>query len=271
MPQNIILNSLKESFLVIWKKKLLFILVLFTQILFFSGLFYISLTYQTRIYESVRGISDYIQEQQLDDVAVAQNIIHQRNILGDDPLSISRNFNDVVHNFRLYLIYTFIALIIFLPLLWSLSERFHGNISLRHLFRNFIIASSYLILIFVFFYSMTSISFSSAASGLLLKYSIFFIFSVVLLYFMYISLSLAKSTELKDIIPKTLKIGVRKIHYVVSVYLINSMLLILPIFLMAYFIDSYFAISIVGILFLMFSTIFGRIFMISVVKKLENS
>src|SRR3989338_6521987 len=181
MPKSIIFSSIRESLASIWKNKLLFLLILFVQILFFSALFYVSLVYQTRIYESTKAISDYMQQQQLDDISVTQNILQQKSILGDDPLSISRNFNNIILNFRFYLIYTFIILTIFIPLLWALSGKLSGHINLKHFIRNLAVAFSYLILIFAFFYSITNISFSEAAvsSGFVLKYLIFLIAAVV--------------------------------------------------------------------------------------------
>ncbi|MEK6892452.1 MAG: hypothetical protein AABX25_04660 [Nanoarchaeota archaeon] len=230
------------------------------------------MVYQTRIYESTKAISDYMQQQQLDDISVTQNILQQKNILGDDPLSISRNFNNVILNFRLYLIYTFIILIIFIPLLWTLSGKLFGHINLKHFLRNIIVVFCYLILIFIFFYSITNISFSEAAlsSGFVLKYLIFLIAAIVLFYFMFISLSLAKNTQLKNILPKTLRVGIKKIHYMLAVYLINLILVILSLFLLIYFIEKNFAVVASSILLFIFSFIFRRIFMLRVVNKLEN-
>ena len=268
---TIILSSIKESLFAVWKNKLLFLLILFIQLLFFSSIFYISLIYQTRVYENVKAISDYMQQQQLDDITVAQNIINQKNILGDDPLSISRNFSNAIMNFRLYLIYTFIALIVFMPLLWAMTEKFFSHINLKYFLKNLVVAFGYLMLIFIFFYSMTNISFSAAArsSGFVLKYLIFLILSIVLFYFMYVSLSLAGDTELMDIIPKTLKIGIKKMHCILAVYFINFILVILSVFLLIYFIDTNFAVVAFAILLFMLSFIFGRIFLLGVVKKLE--
>jgi len=272
MPKSIIFSSIRESFVSIWKNKLLFLLVLFIQILFFSAVFYVSLVYQTRIYESTKAISDYMSRQQLDDISVAQNILKQKNILGDDPLSISRNFNNVILNFRLYLIYTFIALIVFLPLLWALSEKFLGRINLNYFIRNLAVVFCYLILIFIFFYSITNISFSEAAlsSGFIFKYLVFFIAAIVLFYFMYISLSLTKNTELKNILPKTLRIGIMKIHYMLAVYFINLILIILSVFSLIYFIEKNFAVVALAILLFILTFVFGRIFMLNVVRKLDN-
>ena len=272
MPKSIIFSSIRESLASIWKNKLLFLLILFIQLLFFSALFYVSLVYQTRIYESTKAISDYMQQQQLDDISVARNILQQKSILGDDPLSISRNFDNVILNFRWYLVYTFIILTAFIPLLWTLSGKLLGHINLKQFIRNMILVFCYLILIFIFFYSITNISFSEAvlSSGFVLKYLIFLIAAVVLFYFMFISLSLAKNTELKNILPKTLRVGIRKIHYMLAIYFINLILISLSMFLLIYFIDKNFAVVAASILLFIFSFIFGRIFMLKVVNKLEN-
>src|SRR3989338_5440473 len=272
MSKSIIFSSIRESLSAIWKNKLLFLLVLFIQLLFFSALFYVSLVYQTRIYEGTKAISDYMQQQQLDDISVAKNIMQQKSILGDDPLSISRNFNNVILNFRWYLVYTFTILVIFIPLLWTISGKLLGHINLKHFIRNITLSFCYLILIFIFFYSITNISFSEAAvsSVFVLKYLTFLIAAVVLFYFMFISLSLAKNTELKNIIPKTLEIGIKKIHYMLAAYFINLILVILSLFLLIYFIDKNFAVVVLSVLLFIFSFIFGRIFMLNAVKKLEN-
>ncbi len=272
MPKSIIFFSIRESLVSVWKNKLLFLLILFIQILFFSALFYVGYVYLIPMSGNLKGISDYIQQQQLDDISVAKSIISHKSIFGDDPLSISRNFNSVILNFRLYLIYTFITLIVFLPLLWALSEKFLSRINLKHFLRNIIAVFCYLILIFIFFYSITNISFSEAAlsSGFVLKYLIFLIAAIILFYFMLISLSLTKNTELKNILPKTLRVGIKKIHYMLAVYFINLILVILSISLLIYFIDRNFAVAASSILLFIFSFIFGRILMLSVVKRLEN-
>ena len=55
---------------------------------------------------------------------------------------------------------------------------------------------------------------------------------------MFISISLINHIELKNIVQKTLSIGIRKIHYVLSAYLINLFLLGTSIILLYYFIEK---------------------------------
>ena len=275
MPENIILNSLKQSFALIWKNKSLFFLLFILQIIFFAVLFFISLAYQTRILESSKAISDYLSQQKLDDVSVASDILQQKNILGDDPLIISRHFNEIEKNFRLYLIYIFIFLIIFISLFWAVTIRLihkHGvKQSIKYFLKNFIIVLIYLGLIFSFFYSVFNITLSEAAAqglGLFAKYIPFLIASIVLIYFMFISLSLLDKTELKSIVQKTLDIGIKKIHYILAVYSAVIFLFVVSIFLLYYFLDINFFIVILSLIILIFSFVFGRIFMVNAVRKL---
>ena len=108
MSKKIILGSLKESIALIWKNKSFFVFLFTLQVIFFIAFSLISYNYISKMVESQKAIEDYLSQQNLDEDAVTENILQQKGILGDDPLSISRNFNDTVKNFRIYLIYIFI-------------------------------------------------------------------------------------------------------------------------------------------------------------------
>ncbi len=276
MPKNIILNSLKQSFVLIWKNKSLFILLFILQIVFFSVFFFINLKYQTRILENAKAISDYLSQQKLDEVSVASDILQQKNILGDDPLIISRNFNELVKNFRLYLIYIFILLVIFISLFWAITIRLLHKIRLKQainiLLKNLVVILFYLGLIFSFFYSVFNVTLAEAAAqgtGIFVKYVPFLILATILIYFMFISLSLLNKTELKYIVQKTLAIGIKKAHYMILVYFINIFLILVSVFSLFYFIEINFFIVFLSIVLMIFSFVFGRILIVNVVEKLE--
>lgn len=277
MPRkNIILSSVKQSFALIWRNKSLLALLFALQIIFFVILFFINLTYQTRILESAQAITDYLSKQRLDEVSVASNILKQKNILGDDPLMISRNFNEMVKNFRIYLIYIFVLLIAFASLSWAITNRLIHNADFKQLTkifsRIFIVLLFYLGLIFIFFFYLFNISFAEIAtvSGLTTKYIPFLIFSIILAYFMFISLSLIHKIELKRIFKKTLSVGIKKMHYILAVYFVNVLLFAVSIFLLYYFIEKNFFILLLSITLMIFSFVFGRIFMANVVEKLDG-
>jgi len=277
MPKNIILNSIKESFSLIWKNKSLFILLFILQIIFFAFFFYMNMSYQTKILESAKAITDYLSQQRLDEASVASSILEQKSILGDDPLLISRNFNEIVKNFRLYLIYIFLLLILYISISWVITNKLVHNINFKklakHFFKIFIALLFYLGFIFLFFFSLFNISFTGIAaesSKLLAKYVPFLIFSIILAYFMFVSLALLHNTESKNIVQKTLVVGIKKFHYVLAVYFINILLFGMSISLLYYFIEKNLFILLLSILLMIFSFVFGRIFMVKVVEKLSG-
>ncbi len=275
MPQNIILNSLKQSLISIWKNKSLFVLLFILQVVFFIIFSVINLTYQAKILTNIQAITSYLSQQKLDEASATANLLQQKSLLGDDPLLISRNFNEMVKNFRLYLIYAFILLVIFISMAWvithRLSYKFNSKQFAKNFFNIFLVLLFYLGLIFLFFFSLLNISVVQLAtpSQLLIKYVPFFIFSVILAYFMFVSLSLSHYTELKNIVQKTLSIGIRKMRYILAAYFINIFLFIMPIILLYYFIEKNLFILILSLMLMIFSFVFGRIFMVSVVEKLE--
>ena len=276
MSQNILLNSLKQSFSLIWKNKSLFILLFILQIIFFVLFFYINFTYQTKIIEHANAIFDYLSQQKLDDISVTENLLQQKSILGDDPLMISRNFNEIVKNFKLYLVYIFILLIFFISLNWTITNKMVFKIHFKKLTKIFlkilIVSLFYLGLIFLFLFSIINISITELAesSKLLTKYVPFLIFSIILSYFMFVSLALTNKAELNNIVQKTLVIGIKKAHYVAAVYFINIFLFAVSIFFFYYFIEKNLFILLLSIVLMIFSFVFGRIFLINVVDRLEK-
>ena len=274
--KNIILNSLKESFLMIWRNKSLFFLLFVLQIIFSGAFGFINLTYQTRILENANAMSDYLANQDLDELSVTQNLLAQKDILGDDPGAIDRHFSEIVKNFKIYLAYTFLLLVVFLSIVWSLTNKFLRKINFNKLktifLKNLLVSAVFLFFIFSFFYSILNISFTEAATqglDLFKKYIPVLIFAIVLVYFMFISLSLTYKTGLKDIIPRTIKIGLKKAHYIIAVYVINTIMIYISMFLMHYFIEINILIQLVAVLLFILTFIFARIFMMNVVDKLE--
>lgn len=140
-------------------------------------------------------------------------------------------------------------------------------------FRNFIILAFYLGLIFLFLFLLLNISImqlTAESSAFFAKFMVFLIVSVILSYFMLISLSLSGKAELKNIVQKTLIIGIRKAHYVLASYTINILFLAIPSFLAYYFFEKNIFIFFISIIIIVFSFVFGRILVMNVINKLEN-
>ena len=277
MAKNIIFRSLNDSFSLIWRNKAWILALVLIQIGFFAAVFMVSNAYLPKVLENAQSMSAYISAQNFDEAAMTERVLQQKDILGDDPAALTKYFDGVVENFRVYLVYIFVFILIFSSLLWSITHKITDKLSLRQLTRNFysifIILLFYLGLIFLFFYLLLNISFSEAVlqgSKIFIKYVPFLIFSAILAYFMFISLALSHKGELKQAVQKTLTVGIKKAHYILAVYSINLLLAVLFIFLMAYFIDRNFFIVILSIILFIVSFVFARIFLASVVKKLES-
>lgn len=253
----------------------MFALLFILQIIFFAVFSLINYHYSAKIIPSSQAIYEYLGRQDLDEASAADKILQQKSILGDDPLLISRNFNEIVKNFRIYAAYAFVLLVIFLSVAWALSNKFIGKHSKfkEIFFRNFMILLSYLGLIFLFFFSLINISIiqlTTEASKLYSKYLVFLAVSLILTYFMGVSLSLAGRTELKNIVQKTLLVGIKKAHYILAVYFINALLFGISAFLFYYSIEGNVFTLMIAVLLLVFSFVFGRILMINVTEKLED-
>ena len=274
--KNIILISLKESFSLVIKNKLFFAMLFILQIIFFGIFFAISLNYQTKILETAKEMFVSMSQQNPDDVEISSRILQQKDIFSEQA-SLTKNFSEIIRNFRFYLIYTFILLVILTSIVWTLTNKLiYKNNSTQFFnifFKILIVSVFYLGLIFVFFFSLLNISLIEAASlltGLFMKYVPFVIFSIILFYFMFISLPLLHKTKLNSIVQETLSIGIKKAHYVFFAYFINLLLLIIPFYLLFYFIETNFFIVVLSMLMLIFSFVFGRIFIINVVDKLRS-
>ena len=275
MPKNIIFSSLKESLALIWKSKSLFILLVVLQIAFFALFSLISYNYVPKMVDSQKAIEDYLSNIKFDEVSVASSMLQQKSILGDDPLMISRNFNEIVRNLILYLASIFVLLVFSISVFWAMTNKIIFKTSVKKLTKDFlkifIVVLLYLGLIFIFFFSLLNIPLTGIAeesAKLLTKYIPFLVFSIILVYFMFVSISLLHKTGLKNIVQETLKIGVKKIHYVLAAYFINIFLFVISITLLIYFIEKNLFALLISIILMLSIFIFGRLFVAKVVEKL---
>lgn len=231
----------------------------------------------TKMVESSQQIYEYMDKLHFDETKISQDLLEQKNILGDDPLMLSRNFNEIIRNFRIYTAYVFGLLIVFLSIGWALTRKFMEKMNLRHLtntfLRNLIILLFYLGLIFLFLFSLLNISIvqlTTESSAFFSKFIVFIAASIILSYFMFISSSLAGKVEFRNMAQKTLVIGVKKAHYVLASYIICILFLAIPSFLAYYFFEKNILIFFLSLIMIIFSFVFGRILAINVISKLEN-
>ena len=268
---------MEESFLIIWKRKFIFVSLLLLQVVFFSLFFYASLVYLPRMLESAKAISDYLNEQvKLDDVSLANNINQQKGMLGEDPLSISRNYDNIIKNFRLYLMYNFALLLAFLSISWTLTAQMLHKTSKRNMakifLKNLLISFFCLGVMFWFFLSIVGISFSGAAQGpaIFYKYIPMMVFSVTISYFMFISLSVSGIADWKHLLQATFEIGIKKFHCMLAAYFINILILIILAALLAYSTEGNIFVTIFLMLVFVIFFVIKRIFLFDAIGKLNN-
>lgn len=277
MSKNIFLESMNISLKKIWSHKILIILLILLQLIFFLFYTNVSLNYQTKILENSQAIADYMNTLEFDDASVASDILQGKNLLGDDPLAIGRNYSEITKNFRLYFLYLFLLLVIFGAINWSLASRLIHKVDIKnllnHMTKTGTILVFYLGLIFLFFYSILSISLTEIvfeSTQFLTKYVVFFIIALILIYFMFVSLALVHYTGLKHIVQRTLSLGVKKIHYILSIYVINIFLFLISALLFYYFLEKNLFLMLFSVLMIIFTFVFGRIFLINAIEKLSE-
>ena len=167
MPKSVLLISLQDSLSSIWKNKSFFALLLFLQLIFFVAFSLVNYTYQSGILENAKAISEYLSNQKLDDISITSNLLEKKNILGEDPLLISRNFSEIAQKFRGYLASIFVLLIAFTSIHWTLSIRLLHKMSFKDLIRIFlkslVVPAVYLGIIFSFFFSLFNITLTELA------------------------------------------------------------------------------------------------------------
>ena len=270
------LDSLKESLNLIWKNNVWFLFLFILQIVFIATLSIVSYNYQLRIVEHSNAISEYISNLNLDEAAVADNFLQQKSILGDDPLMINREFNEILKNIRLMLVSLFLVMVFFMSLGWTLANKAMHKIGFRQLLglysRILVILSLCLGLIFTFFYFLLNLSLSQKSlepAMLLPKYLLFFIFSLVLLHFMETALSLAHKTGFGSMIQDAFFAGIRKFHYALGVYSINFLFLLASALVFINFYENSIIALFASTMLFVFGIVFGRFFMIKTFEKID--
>src|SRR3989338_7170791 len=110
--KDVVLSSLKESFLLVKKNKKAFLLVFILKILFFSLVIAVGAYYTPRILQSAQDAIDYAESLNINPDTANIGILQQKSPLGDDPLSISRNYNLIAKKMFYLLFYVFFFFLI---------------------------------------------------------------------------------------------------------------------------------------------------------------
>ena len=132
--KHIVTSSLKESFLLIKKNKRIFLLIFVLQILFFSLIIMANAYYVPKIVQSAEDTISYAEALNINPQTANIDILQKKNPLGDDPLLISRNYNEIIKNSLFLLLSVFAVFALVNGLVWYLASNIEKSKSLKSLF-----------------------------------------------------------------------------------------------------------------------------------------
>ena len=269
-----IANSIKTSFKLIRKHKLLFAGLVFIQLVFVSVLFSVQNYYWVRIMEDGVNVLDYMQEQKLDEEGLGESILFQKNVMGDDPLMVYRRVKNMTKNFIFDILATMCLFIIFSGISWSLTDHFINKKSYKHFvafyYKFFVVSLAYLIGLLVFLFLLMrsmigedQLSFSGAS---------YIVVGVMLLVvaLMVVSFALVSQSKFKDIFRNSIKV-IKKSYLVILVtLLINSVVIGILSYLVYLVLELNIVLLLVTIVLLLSAIVLARLFFLIVIDKLYD-
>ncbi len=258
-----------EAWHSIAKNKLFYSITIILQLIFVGILGMLLFSYSQSILEPLQNINENIMSQQWMQELPTQENLKDLNIPATDVAAIDKEKQKMeIATIKLYL--SFISLFIAIGgIMWLLSYRVALNQSWKEGARSmlkFIVAAlvgltalSALINIAVI---LLAAQFFVPNAGQTFSFVLPLFVSMIILYFMPVSFALAATTPLKDLMQKTLQVGIRKCVFLFSFYgIVLSVVMGLAIALFKLANISFMASLAVSILMLAFLT-FSRIVLI---------
>jgi len=194
MSSNIIINSIEESLKIIKKNKKLFLFIFILQFLFFVLLTLINQFYFVGILQSTENIMQYMDSINVDPQTATLEVLGQKNPLGDDPLFISENYNNIFRNLFLLLFFSFIIFVLVNGFIWYLITNLNKKNSIKNIFnylsKFFIISLILFVFIVLLIYNSINISFSEFLQTNPKNFIPFLLLTIIAIYFIFISIPL---------------------------------------------------------------------------------
>ena len=275
MP-NPIKSSLNQSFVLIKKHKRIFVGLLLLQIIFLSIIIGLQVYYQVQALASAQEVMDYLQEQDLGDIAVAKNIIKGSSILGENAEIIARNYQ-VIRSLMLRLgLYSLLAYLVFGSLMWALTDQLihkkNKKKFIKYLGKFLLLALGFIAVIFVLLFSGLRGILAAYFTELSLNPGdfVYLILGLIFTHFMFVSFSLISKVKLKDLLKTAFDLGAKKAHIILIAYLINTVILFVLIQLVHALSQRNMVILGIGLILMIFSFVWTRIFLFLTVNKLKG-
>src|SRR3989338_1541063 len=276
--KDIVLSSLKESFLLIKKNKKAFLLVFILQILFFSLVIAVGAYYTPRILQSAQDAIDYAESLNINPDTANIGILQQKSPLGDDPLSISRNYNLIAKNMFYLLSYVFLIFVIINGFAWYFVSNIPEKGKRLFLFRNllfylflfFIISVILSLFLYLMAYNLVNIAFSSFLSSKPVNFIPLFLIAIVAMYYIYISIPILDKIKFRSLAKKSFSVGTRNFIPVIISYFIILALIILSLFLVFYLIELNLFLLLISVVLAVFVFAWSKVYFSVIVRKLSG-
>ena len=275
--KHIVISSLKESFLLIKKNKRIFLLIFVLQILFFSLVIMANAYYMPRILQSTQEAIDYAESLNINSDTANIGILQKKNPLGEDPLLISRNYNEIIKNSLFLLLSVFAIFALINGLVWYFASNIKKSknlFSLKNLLSYllwfFVVALVLSAFLYIFAYSLVNIAFSSYLSVKPINFVPLLLITAIAVYYIYISIPILDKIKLRSLAKSSFSIGTKNFIPITISYLIILILIIACLFLIFYLIELNLFLLLIAVLLCIFVFAWSKIYFAVVVKKLSG-
>ncbi|MBW2984810.1 hypothetical protein KY361_06840 [Candidatus Woesearchaeota archaeon] len=273
--KNPITSSIKQSLALIKKHKNIALTLLILQIIFLGLMIGLQMNYQLKAFEAAQEIMDYLGEQDLSDIGVAEDIVMGSSLLGDDPLMISRNYRKIVSLMASLAIYSSLAYLLFGSLSWALTDQLihkKGKKKFLSYMGGFcVLAIGFWVINSMLIYSGLKAMVARAVSGAGLgAFSLIYLVpALMVFYFMFISFALISKIKFKDILRKALMLGAKKANIMLLVYLINLVIIVSLSLLVHLLRNMNLALLSLGLILWVSSFVWARLFLVLAVDRIK--
>src|SRR3989338_7118134 len=127
MKKGVILDSLKNSFSCIGRRKRLAVILFILQTLFLFLLFFVFSKYFVAVSSSAANMLNYFEQQEFDQASITGKMLRQEEVLGEDPMLIYREAGNIARSLILLISYLLIVLVVFNSLNWTLTHNIAHN------------------------------------------------------------------------------------------------------------------------------------------------
>jgi len=260
-------------YLILSKKKIFFVL-LFLQLLLIIIVVSLSALYTQKIMTNLENITSYAESLNVDVQTAPFDIMQQKLPLGNDPLSISRNYNEIKKNLSIFVVLLLFFYAVFngtmLYIIKKKTLKLKNNEYFRYLGK-FLAFSLILFLIVAFFlYALSKIVFSVFLQTEPVSFIPLLLIGLIAFYFAYIAFPLIDDRKIMQIIAEALHLGVKKFFWIIFVFLIMIFALAASALLIFISLEKNIVLLSLSHILLLIMTVLSKIFYYNSIQNLRS-